>query len=121
MNHTLEPNRIFHTTCAKKQSTGRAGILMASKLDRNNNKEEEKFWSVTPASLHTCGFQLFHAPTTVTDWADMEQLQSVYLPELRTLFTTEFGADNLLHLEFFHPMLRGENFTMTSTMPSSSY
>lgn len=70
-------------------------------------------------SLQDSGFELLEASTTVSDWENKEQWRSVYLPELRKLFAEQFGSENIQHLEFFHPMLRGERMSIRSTSESN--
>lgn len=71
------------------------------------------------ASLHTSGFQLIQAPTEVENWNDRKQLHDIYLPELQTILGQEFGTESIRHLEFYHPMLRGEDLDMTSPTQQS--
>jgi hypothetical protein len=69
---------------------------------------------ITAASLATCGFQIVHTPTKISNWQDKAQLQEIYLAELRSVLVEELGGhDAIMHLEFYHPMLRGEDLTMT--------
>lgn len=66
-------------------------------------------------SLEDCGFCVNYLPDgspAVMDWTDTEQVRSIYLPQLRTMLQDTFGAD-LLHVVFWHPMLRGECMGMS--------
>ena len=92
----------------------RQGILQ--KPTKSKNCRE---YILTEPSLESCGFELIQAPSLIKSWNDRQQLTNVYLQELRRILEQKFGKQNILHKEFFHPMLRGEDLSMTSTQAST--
>ena len=79
-------------------------------------------------SLEDDGFVLkrIEERTTVTDWNNREEVRVGYIPQLRKLLMDEYG-DELLHIVFWHSMVRGEELTksqrqdgLSSTTPTSS-
>lgn len=70
-----------------------------------------------PASLDRDGFTLLQAPTNVTDWNDLQQIQSIYWSELQDLISNKLFAgekEDLQHVVIWNPMLRGENQSITN-------
>jgi len=80
------------------------------------------FWDdkedrLVPAKLSSCGFELQHAPTRVTDFKDLEQIQSRYIPELReNILSLAFPNDSIEDVIFWHPMYRGEGEDMNGNI-----
>ena len=111
------PNPYFPET--KKTEliyNGRRGFL----VDKHKDDYGDDNISCTPdaaprrrvsPTLETCGFCLEHlpAPPQVHDWNNKEALREYYLPELRNYFEQTYGADNILHLYFYNPMVRGRD------------
>lgn len=69
--------------------------------------EEE---DLRPASLASCGFALRPSPTAVTDWNSLEQIRTLYLPQLRQLICDEFAGQPVAQIVFWNPMLRGQGW-----------
>jgi hypothetical protein len=75
--------------------------------------EDEPGHLVEP-SLMRCGFMLQHAPTTVTNFKDLEQIQHWYLPQLRNKVIPEaFPNEKISDIVFWHPMYRGDDQIMS--------
>jgi len=64
------------------------------------------------ASLPLCGFSLLNLPSDVTDWNAIDQIQHVYLQELEVCIPSIFPGKQTRHVEFWNPMLRGEDYTI---------
>ena len=90
-------------------------------------------------SLERCGFELIKLEEdgnnstdgAVSDWTDMDQVTSKYLPKLRQAILRAFqddgnnnesnGGPAISHILFYQPMLRGEAVEMgTKTSPVAS-
>ena len=66
-----------------------------------------------PATLNECGFELFDAPTKVSDFSSLRQVRDVYLPELRSILCNVFNCQEE-DVVFWHPILRGQDLTMAT-------
>jgi len=89
MNHPREPIYDARQGVIKKTSSG--------DIERS------------PPRLAQDGFTLFQAPTKVTNFNDLPQIKSVYIPELQqTIENDVFPGQELSHVVFWNPMFRGE-------------
>jgi hypothetical protein len=64
--------------------------------------------------LDECGFQLFKAPTQVSNFEDMHQVQKYYINELEKLIPKALGVteEDIEKLVLWHPTLRGEEISV---------
>ena len=61
-------------------------------------------------SIQRCGFELQHAPSAVTDYENLEQIQTQYLPLLRSkVLPKAFSGERISDIVFWHPMYRGDD------------
>jgi len=63
------------------------------------------------ATLQNCGFALYRSPLALTNWGDLEELERVYLPELRQMLIEAFAGQTISHVVFWNPKLRGSEWT----------
>jgi hypothetical protein len=88
----------------------------------------EGFWDddlgqLVPPSLSRCGFTLLHAPTTVADFFDLDQVRSIYLPHLREqVIPRAFKNDgsSISDIIFWFPMYRREEQLTQGTSRSDN-
>jgi hypothetical protein len=71
------------------------------------------------ASFDRFGFEVRYWPSQVEDWKDMDEISSVYLPELRSLLSVLFEKP-ITHSFFWYPKLRGEDYDIASGKSSFS-
>ncbi|KAL7467519.1 hypothetical protein ACHAXS_007782 [Conticribra weissflogii] len=70
-------------------------------------------------SLDGTGFELANVlfdDSVDIEWTNMEQVGTDYLPKLREIITNSLssGSDGIItHIEFYHPMVRGEDVDLT--------
>ena len=66
------------------------------------------------AKLDECGFQLFKAPTQVSNFEDMNEVQKYYINELENLIPKALGVtqEDIEKLVLWHPTLRGEEISV---------
>lgn len=88
----------------------RKGILIDGDEDSPDGK---KGISMRPASFDDCGFQLFHAPTKVRNFCDMDDIRQQYVKELKeSLIPRALGfvdGDGIESITLWHPVVRGED------------
>lgn len=66
------------------------------------------------ASLESCGFHLAKSPTRVKEWANKKEISTTYVRELEDVLSTCFPKDDLTHVVFWNPILRGEECEMST-------
>jgi hypothetical protein len=111
------------TTCRRLEHVfdGRRGILTEDDGgerdgdvgNHNNGSRCTTGTTIRPAILDDCGFQLFHAPTSVRNFHDMDDVRRHYVRELKeSLIPRALGVGNEDEIEsitLWHPVLRGED------------
>jgi hypothetical protein len=96
-----------------KDGKAMESIYDARKGFWDDDDDDEAGHLVEP-SLKRCGFILQHAPTKVTDFKDLEQIQAWYLPQLRSKVIPEaFPNEKISDIVFWNPMFRGDDQVMS--------
>lgn len=98
----------------------RNGILVDDLEDKKQNDEDDdgrnnESIQVQPARLGDCGFELFQAPTQVTNFRSLHDLETYYGPELEhDVIPHALGVapDDILEVHLWHPVLRGEELLL---------
>ena len=64
--------------------------------------------AAVPASFKECGFTLERIPSAVRDWADLGEVEKVYLPELAegAIRALSSSSSQVSYVIFWHPNLR---------------
>jgi hypothetical protein len=100
MSHSCDaPSQNLETRRTEPIFNGRQGVY-----------DDETSQFVAP-SLETCGFEVHELPQVsgVTDWNSKQQLREYYVPVLKDYLRQTYGPNNIRHLLFYNPMLRGED------------
>ena len=130
--HICPDGKPYFDTATENIFNARQGYIILDEEGAEGAKT-----SLVEPSLERCGFELVRLEgedndiDTVSDWTDMDQVVSKYLPKLRRAIIRAFSSGNgdneagggsaISHVLFYQPMVRGEKVGMgTKTSPIAS-